>query len=148
MTITLADNSVYPYKGLVDFAEPQVNPETGTFSVRAEMSNPNHVLLPGQFTKVRLLLDVMEDATVVPQKSLIQEKGASYIYVMRRDSTVERRYIEVSAEFGNNMVVERGIIPGEMVVTEGVNKLTPGIKVTVARPEDFVNTDDTEAKAE
>ena len=90
----------------------------------------------------------MEDATVVPQKSLIQEKGASYIYVMRRDSTVERRYIEVSAEFGNNMVVERGIIPGEMVVTEGVNKLTPGIKVTVARPEDFVNTDDTEAKAE
>lgn len=148
VTITLADNSVYPYKGLVDFAEPQVNPETGTFSVRAEMSNPNHVLLPGQFTKVRLLLDVMEDATVVPQKSLIQEKGASYIYVMRRDSTVERRYIEVSAEFGNNMVVERGIIPGEMVVTEGVNKLTPGIKVTVARPEDFVNTDDTEAKAE
>ena len=148
VTITLADNSVYPYKGLVDFAEPQVNPETGTFSVRAEMSNPNHVLLPGQFTKVRLLLDVMEDATVVPQKSLIQEKGASYIYVMRRDSTVERRYIEVSAEFGNNMVVERGIIPGEMVVTEGLNKLTPGIKVTVARPEDFVNTDDTEAKAE
>lgn len=148
VTITLADNSVYPYKGLVDFAEPQVNPETGTFSVRAEMSNPNHVLLPGQFTKVRLLLDVMEDATVVPQKSLIQEKGASYIYMMRRDSTVERRYIEVSAEFGNNMVVERGIIPGEMVVTEGVNKLTPGIKVTVARPEDFVNTDDTEAKAE
>lgn len=148
VTITLADNSVYPYKGLVDFAEPQVNPETGTFSVRAEMANPNHVLLPGQFTKVRLLLDVMEDATVVPQKSLIQEKGASYIYVMRRDSTVERRYIEVSAEFGNNMVVERGIIPGEMVVTEGVNKLTPGIKVTVARPEDFVNTDDTEAKAE
>ena len=148
VTITLADNSVYPYKGLVDFAEPQVNPETGTFSVRAEMSNPNHVLLPGQFTKVRLLLDVMEDATVVPQKSLIQEKGASYIYVMRRDSTVERRYIEVSAEFGNNMVVERGIIPGEMVVTEGVNKLTPGLKVTVARPEDFVNTDDTEAKAE
>ena len=138
VTITLADNSVYPYKGLVDFAEPQVNPETGTFSVRAEMANPNHVLLPGQFTKVRLLLDVMENATVVPQKALIQEKGASYIYVMRRDSVVERRYIEVSAEFGNNMVVERGLVPGEMVVTEGINKLSPGVKVTIARPEDFV----------
>ena len=138
VTITLADNSVYPYKGLVDFAEPQVNPETGTFSVRAEMANPNHVLLPGQFTKVRLLLDVMEDATVVPKKALIQEKGASYIYVMRRDSVVERRYIEVSAEFGNNMVVERGLVPGEMVVTEGINKLTPGVKVTVAKPEDFI----------
>ena len=53
VTITLADNSVYPYKGLVDFAEPQVSPKTGTFSVRAEMPNPDHVLLPGQFTKPR-----------------------------------------------------------------------------------------------
>ena len=148
VTITLADNSVYPYKGLVDFAEPQVNPETGTFSVRAEMANPNHVLLPGQFTKVRLLLDVMENATVVPQKALIQEKGASYIYVMRRDSVVERRYIEVSAEFGNNMVVERGLVPGEMVVTEGINKLSPGIKVTVARPEDFVKPEGEEEDKE
>ncbi len=146
VTITLADNSVYPYKGLVDFAEPQVNPETGTFSVRAEMANPNHVLLPGQFTKVRLLLDVMENATVVPQKALIQEKGASYIYVMRRDSVVERRYIEVSAEFGNNMVVERGLVPGEMVVTEGVNKLSPGVKVTIARPEDFVKPEGVDDK--
>ena len=146
VTVTLADNSVYPYKGLVDFAEPQVNPETGTFSVRAEMANPEHVLLPGQFTKVRLLLDVLEDATVVPQKALIQEKGASYIYVMRRDSVVERRYIEVSAEFGNNMVVERGVVPGEMVVTEGVNKLTPGIKVITASPEDFAKPEKEEGK--
>lgn len=57
ITITLADNTVYPYKGYVDFAEPQVDPQTGTFSVRAEMPNPNKVLLPGQFTKVKLLLE-------------------------------------------------------------------------------------------
>ena len=77
VTITLPDNSVYPYKGLVDFAEPQVDPRTGTFSVRAEMPNPEHVLLPGQFTKVKALLDVREQATVVPQKALIIEKGRS-----------------------------------------------------------------------
>ena len=63
--ITLPDNSVYPYKGVVDFADPQVNPKTGTFSVRAEMPNPDRMLLPGQFTKVRALLDVRENATVV-----------------------------------------------------------------------------------
>lgn len=74
VTITLPDNSVYDHKGLVDFAEPQVNPKTGTFSVRAEMANPDHVLLPGQFTKVKLLLDVREGATVVPQKALIIER--------------------------------------------------------------------------
>ena len=71
ITITLADNTQYPLRGLVDFADPQVDPETGTFSVRAEMANPDRILLPGQFTKVRLLLDVREDATVVPTKSVV-----------------------------------------------------------------------------
>lgn len=132
VTITLPDNSVYDHKGLVDFAEPQVNPKTGTFSVRAEMANPDHVLLPGQFTKVKLLLDVREGATVVPQKALIIEKGGAYIYVMRRDSTVEKRFIEMGPEFQNNIVVERGLVPGEQIVCEGYNKLTPGIKIRVA----------------
>ena len=132
VTITLPDNSTYPYKGLVDFAEPQVNPKTGTFSVRAEMANPEHILLPGQFTNVRVLLDVRENATVVPQKSLIIEKGGAYIFVMRRDSTVEKRFIELGPEFQNNTVVERGLVPGELIVSEGYHKLTPGMKVRVS----------------
>ena len=131
VTITLADNSVYPYKGLVDFAEPQVSPKTGTFSVRAEMPNPDHVLLPGQFTKVHALLDVRENATVVPQKALIIEKGGAFIYVMRRDSTAERRFIELGPEFGNKVVVERGLAPGETIISEGYHKLAPGMKVRV-----------------
>ena len=131
VTITLPDNSVYPYKGLVDFAEPQVDPKTGTFSVRAEMNNPEHVLLPGQFTKVKLLLEVRENATVIPQKALIIEKGGAYIFVMRKDSTAEKRFIELGPEFGNNVVVERGLIPGEIIVDEGYHKLTPGIKIRV-----------------
>lgn len=131
VTITLPDNTVYPYKGLVDFAEPQVDPKTGTFSVRAEMSNPEHVLLPGQFTKVKLLLDVRENATVVPKKALIIEKGGAYIYVMRKDSTAEKRFIELGPEFGNNAVVERGLIPGENIVVEGYHKLSPGIKMRI-----------------
>lgn len=131
ISITLADNSIYPFKGLVDFAEPQVDPRTGTFSVRAEMPNPDHVLLPGQFTKVKLLLDVREDATVVPLKSVIIEKGGAYIFVMRKDSTVERRFIELGPEFQNQVVVERGLVPGEEVVVEGYHKLSPGMKVRV-----------------
>lgn len=132
VTITLPDNSKYPYKGLVDFAEPQVSPKTGTFSVRAEMPNPDHVLLPGQFTKVHALLDIRENATVVPQKALIIEKGGAYVFVMRRDSTAERRFIELGPEFGNKVVVERGLAPGETIISEGYHKLTPGMKVRVA----------------
>ena len=131
ISITLADNTVYPYKGYVDFAEPQVDPQTGTFSVRAEMPNPKQVLLPGQFTKVKLLLDVREGAVVVPLKAVTIEKGGAYIYVMRRDSTVERRFIELGPEFGNKVVVERGLVQGEMIVVEGFHKLNPGMKVRV-----------------
>ncbi|MCD7924643.1 MAG: efflux RND transporter periplasmic adaptor subunit [Bacteroides sp.] len=132
VTITLADNTVYPFKGLVDFAEPQVDPHTGTFSVRAEMPNPKSVLLPGQFTKVKLLLDVREKATVVPLKSVIIEKGGAYIYVIRKDSTAERRFIELGPEFQNQVVVERGLAAGENIVTEGYHKLNPGIKVRIS----------------
>ena len=120
VTVTLPDNTVYEHKGLVDFAAPQVNPKTGTFQVRAELPNPEHVLLPGQFTSVKVLLDVRENATVIPKKSLIIEKGGSYVFVMRRDSVAERRFIEIGPE----------------IVTEGYHKLTPGVKVQVA-PEDI-----------
>lgn len=134
VTITLPDNTVYEHKGLVDFAAPQVNPKTGTFSVRAELANPDHVLLPGQFTKVKVLLDVRENATVVPQKALIIEKGGAHIFVMRKDSTVERRFIELGPEFENDVVVERGLSAGEMIVYEGFHKLAPGMKVRVQDP--------------
>lgn len=133
VTVTLADNTIYPYKGLVDFAEPQVDPHTGTFSVRAELPNPSRELLPGQFTKVKLLLDVRENATVVPAKAIIMEKGGAYIYVLRqRDSTVEKRFIELGPEFENNVVVERGLEPGELIVDEGYHKLSAGAKVRVS----------------
>ena len=135
ITITLADNTVYPYKGYVDFAEPQVDPQTGTFSVRAEMPNPKQVLLPGQFTKVKLLLDVREGAILVPMKAVTIEKGGAYIYTMRKDDTVEKRFIELGPEVGNNVVVERGLAVGETIVVEGFHKLTPGMKVRISQPE-------------
>lgn len=135
VTITLADNSTYPHRGLVDFAEPQVDPNTGTFSVRAEMPNPDRELLPGQSTRVKLLLDVCENATVVPVKAAIIEKGGAYLYVMRPDSTVEKRFVELGPELDNAVVVNRGLVPGENVVIEGQHKLSPGLRVRPVEPE-------------
>ena len=131
ITVTLADNTQYPYKGLVDFAEPQVDPRTGTFSVRAEMPNPGHVLLPGQFTQVKLLLDVREDAITVPLRAVIIEKGGAYIYVVRKNNTVEKRFIELGPEQDNMVVVERGLAAGEQIVVEGYHKLSPGVEVVI-----------------
>ena len=128
VTITLADKSVYKYRGLVDFADPQVDSKSGTFSVRAELPNPDRELLPGQFTNVTLLLDVRENAVVVPTKAVEIEKDGSYIFVLRNDNIVERRFIELGPETGNKVVVERGLLPGEQIVVEGFHKLSHGMK--------------------
>lgn len=135
ITVTLADGSKYPFRGLVDFADPQVNPQTGTFSVRAEMANPDHILLPGQFTRVKLLLDVRENAIVVPAKAIVIEKGGAHIFVVRPDSIVEKRFVETGPEIGNNTVVERGLATDERIVVEGYHKLSHGIKVAPAAGE-------------
>ena len=129
VTVTLADGSVYPYSGLVDFADPQVDSKTGTFSVRAEMPNPDHRLLPGQFTRVKLLMDVREDAVMVPSKALMMEDGSVYIFVVRSDGVVEKRFVETGPESGNNTVIERGLSAGENIVVEGIHKLSHGMNV-------------------
>ncbi len=131
ISVTLADNSIYPYRGVVDFAEPQVDPKTGTFSVRAEMPNPQGVLLPGQFTKVKLLLDVREQVLVVPAKALIIEKGGAYVYVVDLNNIVQKRFIELGPESGNDVVVERGLAYNERIVVEGYHKLAPGMEVRI-----------------
>ena len=134
VTVTLADGTEYPYKGIVDFADPQVDPQTGTFSVRAEMPNHNRELLPGQFTKVKMLLEVRENAVVVPTRALEIEKGGAYIYVIRPDSIVERRFVETGPELNNQTVIERGLAKGENIVVDGFHKLNHGIKVRPVDP--------------
>lgn len=126
--VTLADKKEYGFSGTVDFADPKVDSRTGTFTVRAALPNPAHELLPGQFTNVTLLMDVRENAVVVPRKSIIIERSSSYVYVMRDDGTVEKRFVELGPEQDNYVVIERGIWAGEDVVTEGQNKLSNGIK--------------------
>lgn len=129
VTITLADKSQYKYKGLVDFADPLVDAKSGTFSVRAEMPNPERELLPGQFTNVKVLLDVRENAVAAPTKAITIEKSGTFIFVVKRDGTVEKRFIQTGPEVGNVTVVERGLRANEVIVVEGQHKLSHGNKV-------------------
>ena len=134
VTITLADGSVYPFQGVVDFADPTVDPKTGTFQVRAEMPNPDKVLLPGEFTRVKLLMDVRRNALFVPTKALEIEKGGVYVYVVRPDNVVERRYVEIGPEFENSTVIERGLGADEFIIVDGYNKVKNGMHVIAVMP--------------
>ena len=139
VTVALADGSEYPFKGLVDFASPQLDPTIGTFSVRADTPNPDHVLLPGEFTRVKVLKDVLTNAVNVPSKALEIERGGAYIYVVRPDSVVERRFVETGPETGNNVIIERGLSPDEKIVTEGFHKLRHGMKVRPVAQTDTIS---------
>ena len=90
-------------------------------------------------THKSLILSYSADFSVI-----FSEKGGAYIYVMRRDSTVERRFIELGPEFQNQVVVERGLAANEKVVTEGIHKLSPGIKVRPVKPTEMPSAETTE----
>jgi len=148
VTVTLADNTEYPITGYVDFADPIVDPKTGTFGVRAELANPNQRLLPGQFTKVKLLLDVRERAIVVPRKAVSIEKGGAFIYIIRRDNIAEKRFVQIGPEIMNNIVIERGLGENELVVIEGYHKLTPGVEVHAVNSSDQETLENLEERGE
>lgn len=145
--VTLADNTIYGEKGIVDFAAPQVDPKTGTFGVRAVLPNPNQVLLPGQFTRVKLLLDVLENVMVVPRKAISIEKGGAFIFVIRPDSIAEKRFVETGPEQDNKIVITRGLSPSEKIVVEGYQKLTHGEKV-IPRTQDEQQKIDAQNRAD
>ena len=98
------------------------------------MPNPDHILLPGQLTKVKLLLDVRENAIIVPKKALVIEKGGAFVFVVRKDNIVEKRFVEIGPEIKNNVIVERGLGSNEMIIVEGFHKLSHGMQVEIVKP--------------
>ena len=128
VTITLADGSEYPYRGVVDFADPVVDTSTGTISVRAEMPNPDGCLLPGEKTKVKVLLDVLQGVTTVPAAAVREEDGKKYVYVVSPDGTVEPRHVTVGPKVGKLIIVKGGLAPGESVATDRF-EILPEVKM-------------------
>lgn len=129
VSITLADGSEYPYKGLVDFADPVVDTKTGTFTVRAEMPNPDGCLLPGETTKVKVLHYVLKGTMTVPAVAVRGEGNDRYVFVVSSDGTVEKRQVSVGKIVGKRIVVVDGIKAGEMVAVDKFDMLFNGIVV-------------------
>ncbi len=131
ITITLADGSEYPYRGLVDFADPVVDTKSGTISVRAEMPNPDGCLLPGEKTKVRVLLDVLDGAMTVPAIAVQESEEGTYVYVVYADGSVEKRFVKVGDSVGKSVLIRSGLSVGEMVATDRFELLSD---VAVVKP--------------
>ncbi len=135
--ITLPDNSDYRYWGEVNFTDPQLNPKTGTFAVRASVPNPDRELLPGQYTQVQLVLDTIPKAVVIHEKSIQIEQGGTYVMIAMPDGTAERRFIVTGARHEAEVVVDSGLAAGEKIISEGFHKVIHGQQIRTISAEDY-----------
>jgi multidrug efflux system membrane fusion protein len=109
----------------------QVDPASGTLRLKAQFENKDLSLFPNQFVNARLLVDTRRGATLVPGAAIQRGPDSQYVYVVKPDETVEVRNVTVGPTEGEQTVVETGVQPGDVVVTDGVDKLQPGAKVSV-----------------
>jgi len=127
--LLLADGSVYPEKGSLDFADRQIDPSTGTLRLQATFPNPDGILRPGQYARVRIIIDVRQGALLVPQRAVQELQGQQMVSVVGPDGTVESRTLQMGPRLGTLWLVEKGLKPGEKVVLAGAQKVRPGTKV-------------------
>ena len=142
--LVLASGAVYPLKGRVLFANNQVDVKTGTITVVGEFPNPNMLLVPGMFVRVRALLDTQKNALLVPQRSVTEMQGRYLVAVVGADNKVSIRPVTAGERFGERWVVSGNLKAGDRVVAEGIQKVREGV---VVNPVPFVEKPSTAAAA-
>ena len=134
LELILIDGSVYAHKGKPDFVDREVDTTTGAMLVQASFTNPERLLRPGQFVRVRARSRVVKDGILIPQRCVMELQGLHNVYVVNADNTAEIREITVGPKVGSNWLITAGLKPGERVVYEGLQKVRDGaaVKPTVA----------------
>jgi RND family efflux transporter MFP subunit len=125
----LADGSEYPHVGRLDFVDNTVDPSAGTVRVRAVFPNPDEMILPGQYAKLRVLVARDVPVLVVPERAIVEDQGGSTVWVMRDDGTAERRNVVAGGSSEGRRVIDSGLEPGEKVILDNLGKLRPAMKV-------------------
>lgn len=128
--VGLASDDDFPFRGTMDFVDNAVDPSTGTIRGRAILDNPDGLLIPGLFTRVRLLGSGEYDALLIHDMAVLTDQDRKYVYVVGDDNTAQRRDVELGRSVEGLRVVRSGLKPGERVVVNGVRKIFfPGAPV-------------------
>lgn len=128
--VLLPDQSIYDEPGRVDFTERQINPDTGTITLRALVPNPRAELLPGMFVRAELNVGVRTGAILLPQKAVIKTPTGHIAWVVE-NGEAQRRDLVMGEWLGDRWIVERGLGPDELVVADTVRGLAPGTPVKI-----------------
>jgi membrane fusion protein (multidrug efflux system) len=129
MDLVLADGSTYPERGWLALIDRAVSVGTGSILLEARFPNPKGMLRPGQFARVRARTGKLDQALAVPQRAVIERQGMHELLVLGKDGKVERRAVTTGPTVGNVWVIEKGLVPGDKVLLDGLQKLRPGALV-------------------
>jgi len=141
--VRLPDDAGNPAFGQLTFLNNSVENTTGTVNLRATVANSEHRFWPGRFVNIRLVLNTIHQAVLVPATAPQLSANGSFVYVVKQDSLAEQRPVTLGQRQGDLIVVESGVQTGEQVVTAGQLGVTPGGKVRVEKP---VSSSGTESK--
>lgn len=145
VTLMLEDGTVYKHAGKLLFSDISVDPTTGMITLRAEVPNPENLLMPGMFARAQLVEGVNTNALTIPQRTIARgAAGASTVLVVNNENKVEIRTIELDRTVGNKVVVAKGLKAGERIIVEGSQKAPPG---SVVKPVPFAENTNAEAPA-
>ncbi len=128
--LILADGSVYREKGRFAFADRQVDILTGTMKVAGLFPNPDNLLRPGQYGRVRVVTSIRKDALLVPQRAVAEIQGKYMVAVIGADNKADIRPVKAAERIDNLWVILEGLKPGERIAVEGIQKVRPGMPVT------------------
>ncbi len=134
--IFTADGIAYPHAGRVEFMDNKMDSSTGTIAIWAQFSNPDGNLVPGEYVDVALKPAEPRMELTIPQAALQRDKDGAFVFVVDKNSKIEKRQIRSGATIGKQIFVTSGLERGEQVVFEGIQKVVPGAEVTVQLKED------------
>jgi membrane fusion protein (multidrug efflux system) len=146
ITLILEDATTYSHPGKLLFSDISVDPTTGMITLRAEIPNPENLLMPGMFARAQIVEGVKTNALTIPQRTIARgAAGASTVLVVNDQDKVEVRTIVVEQTVGNKVVVAKGLQAGERIIVEGVQKAPPG---SVVKPVPFASTAPADAETQ
>lgn len=130
LQLTLSNGEIYKYQGHIVFADRSVDNQTGTIRIVGAFNNPNNLLRPGQFGRIRAQTGIDENALLVPQRAVSQLQGKYQVAVVTPENKIQMRAVTVGDREGEDWVIKTGLHPGERVVSEGLGKVRDGMPVT------------------
>ena len=129
LDLILADGSVFKYQGIVDFIDREIDPSTGAILLQATFPNPDQILRPGLFGKIRAVMQNIKNGVLVPQRCITELQGKHSVYVVDTENTVQFREVEVGETIGDMWLIDSGLKEGDIVVLEGLQHVRSGMVI-------------------